>query len=431
MPIEFGEKLKGLGSLFNSFRKLESKDQALEHLWSKVGEVSKTYMNEKFSEGSELGQLAQSVANSFITTASAALITGAETEGISLIPALLESVMVGVMDWWNEKDPRSNFRQGEWVSVLSGFRKQPSAVEWGEMLMFQDDGDEIEEPIYDVAFFIRVADDRHDCIVFDVKQGKCRTVPLNDCRSIPDQDSLNNNTFLQDLKLLYFQKEGSDDVANTKDEVATGKEVKFQNMMWEVLDFEPVKKMVSIVKDNKIVRTTLDAIEAMDADNQLTWLGRKTTSAFPVTLEKFGYAWKVGASDEELCCIIKLYASKARVIECRTAKIFEVDQKQLHKISDKFKNVMMNVPEFKRFRSHIISGRTASRIWTFRHMCTQSHQNREIDAMDKKAIQTRYDTQVQVFNSVDPDLKAKVKEMELAYNESFDHKDGLLVPVDP
>ena len=51
--------------------------------------------------------------------------------------------------------------------------------------------------------------------------------------------------------------------------------------------------------------------------------------------------------------------------------------------------------------------------------------------MDKKAIQTRYDTQVQVFNSVDPDLKAKVKEMELAYNESFDYKDGLLVPVDP
>ena len=80
----------------------------------------------------------------------------------------------------------------------------------------------------------------------------------------------------------------------------------------------------------------------------------------------------------------------------------------------------MNVPEFRRFRNAIINDFKPYKVFTFRHLCRQSHQNREVDKMNKEKIQLRYDQEKKVFGVVDPDLEDKVREMELAYNEAME-----------
>ena len=423
MPLEFGKNLKGLGTLFDTFRKKETRKQAIEDVWSRATEFSKTFVADKVND-SELGNLAQSIANSFIVTASSTLLTGIETEGLSLIPALMETVMTGVLDWWTEEDPHSHFHRGEWVSVISGFQKHSRPTDFeGIDLFYEDDGDIDEIPIFDVAFYIKSHSNKNDCIVFDVKQGKVRTVAINDVRAIPDQASLNDNEFLRDLKLLYFKDEGPNAVLKAAKDIAVGKEVMFGDVLWEVLEMDPVKKIVSIVKDNKLVKTTFDALDIIDAEKIVTKFG-KTKDTFPNTVEKYGFAWMIGGPEENLCCISRLFGDKATIHLCETAEKMDVDSKQLRKISDKFKGTIVNVPEFRRFQGQIIRGGTPSRIWSFRHLCTQSNMSREMDSFVPQQVQKEYEFLMQQFQTIDDDMYEKAKELELAYNEAFEVTDG-------
>ena len=408
-----------VGSLFNTFRKSETKEEAISHLWKTVGSHTKSFAAEKFqSLDGNFGEIAQNVANSFVSSAVTGLVTG-EMKAFQMIPALIDGVLSGVMAWFESKGPDINFNPGEWVSIVSGFHKDSKEVQFADAAMFQDDGDEFEKPIYDVAFFINLST-KEDCVVFDIKQGKIRTVNYKDVRLIPDQDALDSNTFLRDLKLLYFKEEGREEIAKTAKEVSVGKEVQFQNKLWEILEFNPVKKLVSLVKDNKVVKTTLSALENLDASNHLTWLGTQTMTAFPKTLEKYGYAWQTGENNEKLVCIKLLSGKKAVVVQCDSADTLDCMSFELNPISEKFKNVIINVPEFRRFRNAVIRDHKPIKIFTFDHLCTQSHQNREIDKMNKTKIQVRHDQEKKVFGVVDADLEDKVREMELAYNESME-----------
>ena len=429
MPLEFGKNLKGMGTLFNAFRKSETRDAALEDVWGRVTEFSKVFAADKLNDGSDLGHLAQSVANSFIVSASSALISGVETDGLSLIPAVIESVMTGVLDWWTEEDSHSHFHRGQWVSVISGFHKhnRPTSFE-GVDLFYEDDGDEDELPIFDVAFYIKTHANKSDCIVFDVKQGKIRTVPLNDVRAIPDQSALNDNEFLRDLKLLYFKEEGPGALVQNLKDIAVGKEVMFGDVLWEVLEMDPVKNLVSIVKDNKLVKTTMDALEIIDGGKLVTQFG-KTKNAFPNTVEKFGFAWLIGGSEEQLCCIERIFGDKATIHLCESGEKIDVDSNRLRKISDKFKNTIMNVAEFRRFQGKIIRKGTPVGIWRFRHLCTQSNMSREMDTMVPETVEKEYKFLMQQFQTIDDDVYEKAKELELAYNEAFEVTDGEILPV--
>ena len=86
-------------------------------------------------------------------------------------------------------------------------------------------------------------------------------------RAVPDQDKLDNNQFLTELKMLYFKKEGAPSLALTQNEVSIGKEVRFQDKIWDVLEFEPVKQAVHLIRDNKVVKTALSAIKGFDQDS--------------------------------------------------------------------------------------------------------------------------------------------------------------------
>ena len=183
------------------------------------------------------------------------------------------------------------------------------------------------------------------------------------------------------------------------------------------------------------MKTTLEALENFDADNHLTWLGTKTMTAFPKTLEKFGYAWKTGESDERLVCIKLLKGNKAVVLQCDNGKEFECMSFELDPISEKFKRTILNVPEFRRFRNGVVNDSNLYKVFTFAHLCRQSHQNREVDKMDREKIQKRFEQEQKVFGVVDPDLEDKVREMELAYNEAMevveDEGKFVIIPEDP
>ena len=137
MPLEFGKNLKGLGSLFNTFRKSETKEEAISHLWKTVGEHSKRFAADKFeSLDGQFGALAQSVANSFVSSAVTSLVAG-EMKAMELLPALIDSVLSGVMTWFDSTDDKPAFNPGEWVSVVSGFHTESREIQLAEA-MFQD-----------------------------------------------------------------------------------------------------------------------------------------------------------------------------------------------------------------------------------------------------------------------------------------------------
>ena len=429
MTLEFGKNLKGLGTLFNSFRKSETKDDAIQDIWGRVTEFSKSFVHDKIDDTSELGQLAQSVANSFIVTAGSALLTGAETEGLSLIPALIDTVMTGVLDWWTEADKDAKFSRGQWVSVITGFKKHSVGTSgFGLDMNYNDDEDEVEVPVTHAAFYIKTQANGTDCSVFDVQDGKVKTVAVTNVRPIQDQGALDDNEFLRDLKLLYFKEAGPDSVAKTFTDIAVGKDVMFADKLWEVLEFDPVKKIVSIVRDNKLVKTAIDAIDILDGDKTVTEFS-KSTNCFPNTIEKFGFAWLTGGSDEELCCVATIYGDKACIYFCSSGEKKDVDSKYLRKISDKFKNTIINVPEFRRFRGQIIRGRHPIRVWSFRHLCSQSNMTREMDTMEPKTVEKEFKFLMNQFQSIDDDLYEKQRELELAYNEAFDIVNDEVEPV--
>ena len=245
-------------------------------------------------------------------------------------------------------------------------------------------------------------------------------LPTDDIRSIPDQNALDDNEFLRDLKLLYFKKEGTEALAKTKDEVAVGKEVKFGDKIWDILEFEPIKKVLHLVRDNEVVQTTLDPIKSFDADNQLTWLTGKSTEQFPNTLVKYNYCWIRTNGTENLAVVKRINSTQIGAVTCKDGKYDVFPASSCHHVSDQFAELIVDLPEFRRFQRQVIQDVKISAIFRYRHLLSQSLQDRELDLLDKDGTKSRFFTERKTYGNVDYDLSEKVKEMELAFNEKYE-----------
>ena len=157
--MEFSATVKDLGNLFNTFRKSESKDEALGHLWKTFSTVSDNFdAGEFITNDNKFMQLASSIAKKTVRNVaiSGGLAAAGTTEGISVIPALFESVIEGVVGLFQKEKPSNeSFFAGEWVSVQSGFIKDTNEDRMLRTEMFGDDDLLLEVPKYDVAFFIK------------------------------------------------------------------------------------------------------------------------------------------------------------------------------------------------------------------------------------------------------------------------------------
>ena len=425
--VEFGKTVDGLKTLFNSFQKIESKDKAIHDVWSKFQSVIPGFDVDAFqSNDFKFGKLAGDIAKTFSknVAVSGGLTAAGMTEGISVIPALIDSVVEGVIGLF-KKDAPSNeqFFPGEWVSVQKGFIKDTSAdIAWRDSMWEDaDDGNQIEIPNYNVGFFINYTRDGTRALVFDCREGDVsKEISVDDIRSIPDQNTLDQNEFLRDLKLLYFKKEGATALAKTKDEVAVGKNVKFEDAIWDILEFEPIKKVVHLVKDNKVVQTTLDTIKSFDAQNQLTWLTDLGTESFPESLVKYNYCWVRGETFEDLGLVTRIDSRQVAVRLCKDGKTQILPEIACHHISDKFAELIVDLPEFRRFQRQVIQKVPTTPIWRYRHLIQQSLVDREVDKVDRDATKSKLQIERATYKVDDLDLSEKVKEMELAYNEKFE-----------
>jgi hypothetical protein len=298
-----------------------------------------------------------------------------------------------------------------------GFVKDTIEDEVARGAMFDDIGDlELEIPNYDVSFFIKYTRENRSSI-FNAQKGKIMEVPDTDIRSVPDQDRLDENKFLRELKALYFKKEGYQSLAETTAQVSVGKTVKFKDKIWEVLEFEPVKQAVHLLKGNEIVKTALSTIQGFDQDNQLTWLHGGTNESFPHTLVKNGFCWKTGDDNQELCVVKEINGNLSIVYKCIDGSKHELPTIQLSPASDKLTSLLTKLPEMRRFRNDVMFRSKPMQIWTFRHLCTQSDAHRAVDNLDKMGVTKRFNEENKVFKTVDYDLRDKIKEFELAYNE--------------
>jgi hypothetical protein len=411
--------LQQLGDLFNSFRKKEDKSEAIQHVWETF--ISVTDFDTDIFEGTR-NKMMDLAGDIIKTTAKNVAVSGGLTlagitEGISALPALIESIVESVIGLYKLDPPETGFFPGEWITVHVGFVKDTIEDEVARGAMFDDMGDlEIEIPNYDVGFFIKYTRENRSS-VFNAQKGKIMEVADTDIRSVPDQDRLDENKFLRELKALYFKKEGPNSLAETKDQVSVGKTVKWKDKIWEVLEFEPVKQAVHLLRDNEVVKTALSTIQGFDQDNQLTWLHGGSKESFPHSLVKFGFCWKTGDENQDLCVLKEMNGTLSIVFTCIDGKQHELPTMQLSPASDKLTSLLTKLPEMRRFRNDVIFRAKPMAVWTFRHLCTQSDAHRAIDKLDKVGLKQRFDEENKMFQTVDYDLTSKIKEFELAYNE--------------
>jgi len=411
--------LEQLGDLFNSFRKKENKTEAIQHVRETFQSVTDFDMDRFQGTRNKLMDLAGDIVK---TTAKNVAVSGGLslagiTEGISALPALFESVIESVLGLYKADPPEKGFYIGEWITIHDGFIKDTIEDEVARGEMFDDIGElELEIPNYDVGFFIKYTRENRSS-VFNAKKGKIMEVADTDLRSVPDQDRLDQNKFLRELKALYFKKEGYNTLAETKEQVSIGKSVKFKDKIWEVLEFEPVKQAVHLLKGNEVVKTALNTIKGFDQDNQLTWLYGNSKESFPHSLVKFGFCWKTGEDNQHLCVLKQMDSSMSIIYKCVDGSKQQVPTMQLSPVSDKLASLLIKLPEMRRFRNDVIFGAKPMSVWTFRHLCTQSDAHRAVDKLDKVGLKKRFDEERKVFKTVDYDLTDKIREFELAYNE--------------
>ena len=415
--------LQQLGDLFNSFRKKENKTEAIQDVWKTFKSVTKLDVDVFQGNHNKFMSLAGDIVKSTARNVASAggLSMAGLTEGLSVIPALFESVIESVIGLFGMDPPEKGFFPGEWITVHDGFIKETLQTEIERGAMFDDVADlGLEIPNYDVGFFIKYTDNER-AVIFNAKKGKVQTVPDTDLRSVPDQDQLDKNEFLRDLKLLYFKKEGTAALAEGDSQIEIGKGVNFKDQLWRVLELEPVKQVVHLVKGNEIVKTALNTVKGFDQDNQLTWLTDLATESFPDTLVKLDFCWLTGDDNQELCVLKNLTNSDAEVVKCIDGTFHQVVPRSLHSVSDKLRNLLVKLPEFRRFRNDVRFGESKPMaIWSFRHLCTQSDVHRGVDTGDRVAIRKRFEEERKLWGTVDNDLGLKLKQFELAYNEKAD-----------
>ena len=411
--------LEQLGDLFNTFRKKEDKTEAIQHVWETFKSVTDFDVDIFQGTRNKLMDLAGDIVKSTAknVAVSGGLSLAGITEGISALPALFESVIESVLGLYKQDPPEKGFFPGEWITVHDGFVKDTLEDQVARGEMFDDIGDlELEIPNYDVAFFIKYTRENRS-LVFNAKKGKVMEVADTDVRAVPDQDTLDQNKFLRELKLLYFKQDGYKSLAETQNEVSIGKEVKFKDAVWRVLEFEPVKQAVHLLKNNEIVKTTLDTIQGFDQDNQLTWLHGGSKESFPHSLVKFGFCWITGGSNQDLAVVYEINGTVSIVFKCISGEKLKIPTATLSPASDKLTSLLIKLPELRRFRNDLRFGAKPTPIWTFRHLCTQSDAHRSVDTLDKKGLTKRFYEEKKVFKEIDYDLSEKIKEFELAYNE--------------
>ena len=123
MVVEFGKTVDGLKTLFNSFQKTESKDKAIADVWNKFSSIVPSFDADVFqSNDFKFGKLAGDIAKTFAKNLalSGGLAAAGATEGISVIPALIDSVFEGVIGLFKKDTPSNEtFFPGEWESTSS------------------------------------------------------------------------------------------------------------------------------------------------------------------------------------------------------------------------------------------------------------------------------------------------------------------------
>ena len=422
VKIELGQTVDKLGNLFNSFRNTQTKDEALGHLYKTFTDSFQDKFDfDKFaSNDNKSMQLATTIAKAAMKSGavSGGLTMAGLTEGFSAIPVLFESVLEGISSLFAKEQPKQeSFFPGEWVSIQVGFVKDNAADITARDQMFGDAMFEQEIPNYNVGFFIGYAGKEDRCTVFDAREGCVKEVAVPDVRSIPDQESLDHNELLREIKEVYFKKEGKHALARTRAEVAVGKDVMFNNVLYNVLEFEPVKQLVHLTRAGETIETALSNIKSFDADHMLTWLDGKTLNQFPRTVVKHGYCWLPQENNEVLCLVRRISGNTVDLVECATLASRLVANTEPLPVSEKFAALIGALPEFKRFRKAIMRGTEPWEIYKYRYLCKQSAVNRSIDALDTEALKNIVDTEKKEFGFVDEYLGHEIESLEAAYNE--------------
>ena len=142
--------------------------------------------------------------------------------------------------------------------------------------------------------------------------------------------------------------------------------------------------------------------------------------SFPQTLVKYNYCWVESNGTEDLGVVKRIEGRQIGVFLCKDGKNVVVNEDICHHVSDKFAELISDLGEFRRFQRQLIEGVPITPIWKYRHLLTQSIQDREVDKVDRDGTKSRYQIEKKTFGTLDVDMVAKVKEMELAYNEKFE-----------
>ena len=423
--INLGDTVTELGNLFNSFRNNESKDDAIGHLFKKFTSVAGKFKSDIFSSAGDnkFAELAGNIAKSAMksTAVSGGLLAAGVTEGLSAIPAIFEAVIDGVVGLYSKaQETQESFFPGEWITMQRGFVDDPEDDMRKRDLMFGEATYEMQIPNYNVGFFIEYSGHEAQCMVFDAKEGKVNEIPVSDVRSAPDQTVLDSHPMLRDIKEVYFKKEGKNALAKTQAEVSIGKDVMFKDILYNVLEFEPVKQLVHLVRDGEVVQTALQNIQNFDASNTLTWLNGNTLEQAPRTLVKWGYCWVQNENVENLYIVTRIVKDVAELIDLETGKPLTTAVTRPIPASPKFGEMLASLPEFRRFRKHVIAGLAPEPIWKYRYLCKQTTMNRYIDKMDKTDLKSAEATERHHYGIVPDDLSHEVIAMELAYNEKIE-----------
>ena len=416
MTIQKESMMVQLGDLFNSFRKDKDKSEAISKVWKTFSSVKDINVDALTDTQFDFLGVAKQIGISFGRNMVTQGLAGANEVAVG--GNLFEAVLENVLGLFKESPPETGFFPGEWVAIHTGDVDDPLEDMVYRDSMFGSEMDMEEKiPNYDVGFYINHSTDDMS-VVFDCRKGTVTRVHTTELRSVPNQDSLDGNSFLADLKSLYFQKKGPSALSTNKDMIEIGKEVLFNGSLASVLEFEPVKKAVHLINSaGQIVETTVNEIRGVDQEHQLTWLGKQGNSGFPTTIMQYGFCWYMPDGDETLCCVKSINSGVVDVYFCTTALRKVVDDTMLRPVSEKLAELFTKLPEFRRFKTDLIYNRTPPRIWNYRHLCTESTEHREVDKVDRTGIDTRYKNEIKNYGVVDPDLQAKLEEFEVAYNE--------------
>ena len=296
--------------------------------------------------------------------------------------------------------------------------------------MFEDASDlEMQIPNYNVGFFISTSSEGK-VTVWDCHVGDVYSCPMTDLRSIPDQDMLDNNELLRDLKVLFFKKEGQKAMTDGKDQIDLGGVVLYEEEPWTVMEIEP-DGAVHLFNAGKILKVDKGKLRSVDADHQIQWTEKnETMEQFPKSLTKFCWTWFQNADTDELHFISSINSDRITCFSTITAKSMTIGYSLCRRVSEQFSTLLNKLPEFKRFRNAVMQGQDPEKIWKYRNLTTERSKTKALDRLDKEGIKARFLDEELKYGVKDEDLIDKVTQLEVAMNEEYnvvyDERDDLV-----